>query len=171
VVLAGTVAATLIGFAVARAPVDDGDPLVSYDERTAPAFDLPRLARPEQRVSLAGSHRPAVLNIWASWCVPCRREMPVLQAAHETYGDEVHFIGVNHQDQRTPALEFLRETGVSYRSGFDPDGSTARAYGAYGLPTTYFITDAGRIIATKTGELTEAELAAEIERLLGRGAP
>lgn len=165
--LAGTVAAILVGLAVARAPADD-DPLLSYDERTAPAFDLPGLARPEQRITLAASDRPVLLNIWASWCVPCRREMPVLQAAHETYGDKVQFIGINHLDQRAPALEFLRETGVTYPSGFDPDGSTARTYGAYGLPTTYFITEAGRIIATKTGELTEAELAAEIERLLDR---
>jgi cytochrome c biogenesis protein CcmG/thiol:disulfide interchange protein DsbE len=169
VVFAGAIGAILVGLAVARAPADDGDPLLSYDERKAPAFDLPRLARPEQRISLVGSDRPVVLNIWASWCVPCRREMAVLQSAHETYGDEVQFIGINHLDQRAPALGFLRKTDVTYPSGFDPDGSTARAYGAYGLPTTYFVTDAGRIIATKTGELTEAELAAEVERLLGQG--
>jgi cytochrome c biogenesis protein CcmG/thiol:disulfide interchange protein DsbE len=169
-VVAGAVAAMLVSLAVARLPGDDGDRLLSYEERAAPAFDLPGLAQPAQPVSLAGSDGPVVLNICASWCVPCRREMPVLQAAHETYGDEVQFIGVNHQDRRTPALEFLRETGVTYPSGFDPDGSTARAYGAYGLPTTYFITDAGRITASKTGELTEAVLAAEIERLLSREA-
>ena len=109
---------------------------------------------------------PVLMNVWASWCVPCRREMPLLQEAHEKYGDRVAFIGVNHQDQRDAALEFLRETGVTYRSAFDPHGSTARSYGAFGLPTTYFITASGRIVATKTGELTADQLASELDRLL-----
>ena len=141
-------------------------PLMSYDERSAPGFELSGLADPEQVVSLTRADGPVLMNVWASWCVPCRREMPVLQAAHEEYGDRVRFIGVNHQDQRGAALEFLRETGVTYSSGFDPQGSTARAYGAFGLPTTYFITASGRIVATKTGEMTGAELSSELDRLL-----
>lgn len=142
------------------------DPLMSYDDRSAPVVELPGLADPDDVVSLAGADGPVLLNVWASWCVPCRREMPLLQAAHEEYGDRVTFIGVNHQDQRNAALEFLRKTGVTYRSGFDPQGATARAYGAFGLPTTYFITASGRIVATKTGELTDAELSSELDRLL-----
>ena len=146
------------------------DPLMSYDERSAPGFELPELADSDFIVSLAGADGPVLMNVWASWCVPCRREMPLLQAAHEEYGDRVTFIGVNHQDQRDAALEFLRETGVTYRSGFDPQGSTARTYGAFGLPTTYFITASGRIVATKTGELTDTELASELDRLLQESA-
>ena len=167
--LGGAVVVVAVGIVVAGGP-EATDPLMSYDERSAPGFELPGLADPDDVVSLAGADGPVLLNIWASWCVPCRREMPVLQAGHEEYGDRVSFIGVNHQDQRDAALEFLEETGVTYRSGFDPRGSTARAYGAFGLPTTYFITASGRIVATKTGELTDAELSAELDRLLQESA-
>ena len=167
--LAGAVVVVAVGIVVTGGS-EATDPLMSYDERDAPGFELRGLADPEQVVSLAGADGPVLMNIWASWCVPCRREMPVLQAAHEEYGDRVRFIGVSHQDQRGAALEFLRETGVTYRSGFDPQGSTARAYGAFGLPTTYFITALGRIVATKTGELTGAELSSELDRLLQESA-
>ena len=167
--LAGALVLVTVGIVVAGG-AEATDPLMSYDERAAPDFELPGLADPDDVVSLAGADGPVLVNIWASWCVPCRREMPLLQAAHEEYGDRVTFIGVNHQDQRDAALGFLRETRVTYRSGFDPDGSTARDYGAFGLPTTYFITPSGRIVATKTGEMTAAELSSELERLLEESA-
>lgn len=162
--LGGAVVIVAVGLVLAGGEATD--PLMSYNDRSAPGFELPGLADPDDVVSLEGVDGPVVLNIWASWCVPCRREMPVLQAAHEEYGDRVRFIGVNHQDQRDAALQFLRETGVSYPSGFDPQGATARAYGAFGLPTTYFITASGRIVATKTGELTDAELSFDLDQLL-----
>lgn len=167
--LGGAVVVVAVGIVVAGGS-DATDPLMSYDERPAPGFELPGLADPDDVVSLAGADGPVMMNIWASWCVPCRREMPLLQKANEEYGDRVTFIGVNHQDQRDAALEFLRETGVTYRSGFDPQGSTARDYGAFGLPTTYFITASGRIVATKTGEMTDGELSAELDRLLQESA-
>ena len=167
--LGGAVVAVAAGIVVAVGS-EATDPLMSYDERSAPGFELPGLADPADIVSLAGADGPVLVNIWASWCVPCRREMPLLQEAHEEYADRVTFIGVNHQDQRDGALEFLRETGVTYRSGFDPQGSTARDYGAFGLPTTYFITASDRIVATKTGEMTDAELSAELDRLLQESA-
>lgn len=163
--LGGVVVAVVMATAVPAGPRAT-DPLMSYDERSAPEFQLPGLAEPDNVVSLAGATGPVLVNIWASWCVPCRREMPLLQEAHEQYGDRVSFIGVNHQDQRDAALQFLRGTGVRYRSGFDPRGSTASAYGTFGLPATYFITASGRIVATKTGELTAAVLSSELDRLL-----
>ncbi len=92
--------------------------------------------------------------------------MPALQAAHREYADQVRFIGVNHQDERTEALDFLTRTGVTYPSGSDPEGATARRFGALGLPTTYFISATGQIVATKTGEITREELRDEIVDLL-----
>lgn len=141
------------------------DALLSHDRRPAPRFELPDLRDPAQTVGLERG-MPTVVNIWASWCVPCRREMPALQAAHRAYGDRVRFIGVNHEDERSDALDFVTRTGVTYPSGFDPEGDTARRYGAFGLPTTYFISATGLIVATKTGEITPEELRDEIVDLL-----
>ena len=156
----------VVAVAVVQAPRTAEDPLLNYDRRSAPAFDLSDLSDPDASVTLADVSGPLVLNIWASWCVPCRREMPVLQAAHENFGDRVTFLGVNHLDQRVEAGRFLADTGVTYRSVFDPSGSVAADYGAFGLPTTYFVTDSKQIVATKTGELTPEELDEQIERLL-----
>ena len=166
---AAVVASIVVVITVIEAPQADDDPLLSYGERQAPTFDLPDLSDPNRALTLHDSDRPVVLNIWASWCVPCRREMPVLQAAHRRFGDRVMFIGVNHVDQRKEALEFLSEIGVTYPSGYDPDGSVAADYGVFGLPTTYFITGSKKIVATKTGEIDAEELASQIDRLLAHG--
>lgn len=131
----------------------------SVGGRPAPAFDLPRLGIDGERVRLADlAGRPVVINFWASWCVPCRREMPALQAAAEKLGGRVAFVGVNHQDGRTPAAEFERKVGVAYPSGYDPDGVVALDYGLVGLPTTVLVDAAGQIVARRIGEVTEDQL-------------
>lgn len=134
----------------------------------APAFELENVRRGEAPVSLAAARgRPVVLNFWASWCVPCRREMPSFQAAHEAAKQRVSFLGVNHQDQRGPALSLLAETGVRYPSGFDPAGEVALAYGLYGMPTTIFISADGEVVGRRTGEMSRTELEATMARLFG----
>lgn len=133
----------------------------------APRFALPDLDDPAATVDLDDrGGRPAVVNFWASWCLPCRREMPALQAASEEFGERVAFIGVNHQDNRSDALEFVAEAGVGYRSGMDPDGGTARDYGLFGMPSTVFVAPDGTIAGTRTGELTADELDRAIRELL-----
>lgn len=135
-------------------------------EGSAPAFELDNVRPGEAPVSLAAARgKPVVLNFWASWCVPCRREMPAFQAVHEATKDRVTFLGVNNQDQRDPALSLLAETGVSYSSGFDPAGKVALAYGLYGMPTTVFISADGQLLERKTGEIRRDELEATIDRL------
>jgi cytochrome c biogenesis protein CcmG/thiol:disulfide interchange protein DsbE len=106
-----------------------------------------------------------VLNFWASWCVPCRKEMPALQEASEEVQGRVAFVGVNHQDSRGEALKFLEETGVRFPAAYDPEGRTATAYGLFGMPTTIFISPDGRILERHRGEISEAELKRKIERL------
>ena len=110
-------------------------------------------------VSLAG--RPVVVNFWASWCVPCRTEMPALEAAHERFGGRVAFVGVDHQDDRASAVRLVAQTGVTYESGFDPQGTVA-AYGLYGLPTTLLVSADGVVVAEVTGAVTEQRLLAMI---------
>ena len=162
----GALSLAAAGIAVVGLQSADDDALLSTKERPAQPIELPDLVDSTETVTVPRPGTPIVLNIWASWCVPCRREMPVLQDAHARFGDQIAFIGVNHLDQREEALDFLAETGVGYPSGYDPDGSVARTYGAFGVPTTYFITASGRIVAAKTGELSSAELSSQIDRLL-----
>ena len=136
-------------------------------QRPAPAFSLPEVRDPSGRVELGSLRgKPVVVNFWASWCVPCRKEMPDFEAAHQQFGDRVAFLGVNHQDGRTPARDLLRQTGVTYPSGSDPDGKVAADYGLRGMPSTVFISSDGQIVASRTGELSRSELDGMIEKLL-----
>ena len=107
-----------------------------------------------------------MLNFWASWCVPCRREMPAFQALHDQLGERVAFVGIDHQDGRTPALALLADTGVTYPTAHDPAGDVAQAYGLYGMPTTVFISPSGERLATRTGEIRADELERTIRQLL-----
>ena len=128
-------------------------------------LDLPSLSG-EGRVrsdDLRGA--PLVVNFWASWCGPCRREMPALVATAERFDGRVRFVGVNHQDNREDAVEFAADAGLSYPSGSDPEGEVARRIGLRGMPTTLFVDAEGRILEQRTGELTEATLAKTIDRL------
>lgn len=108
-----------------------------------------------------------VINFWASWCVPCRQEMPDLQAAHVLLGEQVEFVGVVHRDLRSAAIDFVRETGVTYPSGFDPAGSVAASYGLIGLPSTFLVAADGVVVAEVRGELTKDKLLELIADRLG----
>ncbi|MDQ3574080.1 MAG: TlpA family protein disulfide reductase [Actinomycetota bacterium] len=155
-----------IGALTGRAP--DAAPLTRGDQRDAPNFSLPDLRRPEARVELAAYRgRPVVLNFWASWCVPCRREMPTFQAVSEQMGPRVAFVSVNHQDGQSAALRLLADTGVTHPAGYDPDGKVAASYNLRGMPTTVFISSTGQVLATRTGELSRTQLEKAIEDLFG----
>ena len=165
--LAGAAAAiavvVVVGLVLARGR---GGARTESAPRPAPTFSLPDVVDPSARIDLVDYRgRPVVVNFWASWCVPCRKEMPGFQAAHQRFGDRVTFLGVNHQDGRTPARELLRQTAVTYRSGSDPDGKVASAYGLRGMPSTVFVSAAGQVVATRTGELSRSELEDKIEEL------
>lgn len=136
----------------------------------APALSVANLRAPAGRLTVAEFRgQPLILNFWASWCAPCRGEMPALQRAARVLGGRVAFLGVDTSDQRLPALAFLRQTGVGYPVGFDPAATGAAAYGVYGMPTTYFVSAAGRLLGRQVGGLTEARLLALARRLFGEG--
>ncbi len=91
-------------------------------------------------VDLSTLRGPLVINFWASWCGPCRKEMPVIQDFYERYGDQVAVLGVNYQDSYPEAaLELARETGVTYPQLADPGGETAEVEELYGQGVPYFI--------------------------------
>ncbi|HUP68460.1 MAG TPA: TlpA disulfide reductase family protein [Acidimicrobiales bacterium] len=132
----------------------------------ARAFELENLRKGQPVVSLAALRgKPVVLNFWASWCIPCRREMPGFQAVAQKLKGRVAFVGINHQDSRRAGLELLEETGVSYPSGYDPKGSVAAAYGLFGMPTTLFISPGGEILGRRSGEMSRKDLEETIDGL------
>jgi Thiol-disulfide isomerase and thioredoxins len=116
--------------------------------------------------------KPVVLNLWASWCIPCRREAKVFEAAHQKYGDRIQFVGVNVTDTLGAARDFVQEFGVTYPNVFDKGHRFADELGYAGLPQTYFLDADWHFVEASDqapGELDRAGLEAGIEALLGGG--
>lgn len=108
-----------------------------------------------------------VINAWATWCGPCRREQPVLVRLADRYEDDgVRFLGINYQDDRDAARAWVGEFGVPYPSLFDPSGRTAAQLGFPFLPDTYVVDRDGTIRWVIYGETDERELAGLIDDVL-----
>jgi thiol-disulfide isomerase/thioredoxin len=101
--------------------------------------------------------RPTVINMWASWCGPCREEMPAVQRFASTHPD-VRVVGVAVNDQTDDARAFAKEVGVQFPLAFDADHQVADAYAVSGLPTTIVLDREGRLAATWPGPVTDADL-------------
>lgn len=118
----------------------------------------------EKRIAELRGH-PVVVNIWASWCVPCRAEFPVLQKLSARYGKKVAFLGVNSEDSSDAAATFLGEVPVPYPSYTDPDKEIYDSIGGYGFPDTAFYDRSGELVHVKIGQYAdEAALEADVRR-------
>ena len=142
-------------------PVDT--PIVG---RPAPAFDLQALDG--SRVSLEDLRgSPVVLNFWASWCIPCREEAPLLTAADSRYrSNGLRVLGIVYQDSSENARDFMARYGQAYPGLLDPDGRTAIDYGVFGIPETFFIDATGVVRSRQVGAVTESDLRQQIEGIL-----
>ncbi|HEV2777337.1 MAG TPA: TlpA disulfide reductase family protein [Solirubrobacteraceae bacterium] len=114
---------------------------------------------------------PVVVNLWASWCGPCRHELPFFQRQAVKRGSQIAFLGVNSNDSAEAARRLAAEYPMPYPSFVDPRLNVAGGYGARGLPVTAFYDARGkRVLVHQGGFTSEAQLAAEIDRYaLGRG--
>lgn len=110
--------------------------------------------------------RPVVVNIWASWCGPCRAEMPLLQAAAGSYGDDAVILGVAANDDPDSARAFLKELGISYPNTFDATGEIHDVLDVRAFPTTYVFGADGTLRAQVNGGISEQRLAGLIDDAL-----
>lgn len=163
------VALVLVAGLLMRGDGSTGDSVVAGAGKVAPSFSLPDVNDPSTQVSLPEG-KPTVLYFFASWCVPCRREAPIVQSVASSR-DDVTFVAVDHLDQIDDAREFMAKYGVTVKAGYDPGGDVARAYGLLGLPATVFIDADGRIASTKLGELKRKTLEERIDALVLQGSP
>ena len=138
-----------------------------------PALRLPCLV-PGEAVSLDDlGERPVLVNLWASWCAPCREEMPLLQAAYERHGDRVGFLGVITEDTPSAAASLLDDLDVTYGHVVDRDRQLATELAARGLPVTLAVAADGRILDRHMGPMSAVRLDELVSLLLtdGTGTP
>ncbi len=156
-----------------RTTIDDA--LSRSEAVAAPPFELPVLQPGEPGPALAAAvadgrldldelrGTPVVLNFWASWCAPCRQEMPLLERTwRDVRGRGVAFVGLNMQDLTGDARGFLRRFDVSYPTIRDQDDGVALAWGATGLPETFFVSRRGKVVAHVIGVVSVGQLRAGI---------
>ncbi len=168
----------LLAYGLLSKGTDDriDEALASGRAAAAPSFSLevldrgtlpPRIERSvgpaiaDKRLSLAELRGvPVVLNLWASWCSPCREEAGRLEEGWSSLGRRgVLFLGLDIQDVRSDGLAFIRKHGATYPSVREPGREIANSYGATGIPETYFIDRRGRVVAHVIGVVSESQLA------------
>jgi cytochrome c biogenesis protein CcmG/thiol:disulfide interchange protein DsbE len=121
--------------------------------KPAPAFQLEELSRPGQTFATADMRgRPALLNVWATWCAGCRQEHAFLMQLAKS--GEVPIYGLNYRDERAPALAWLKDLGDPYeKTAYDPKGEGSLDWGVYGAPETFLMDPAGTVVYKHLGPL------------------
>lgn len=129
-------------------------------------IDLPEVDAAGFPAFLATDPRPTVVNVWGSWCGPCRAEAPLLADAWAAHGDEVRFVGVNVQDTQDGAKGFIDRYRLGFEHVFDPAGTIPADLRGYGVPVTFFVDADGAVVSAHSGIINEAQLLTGIDTLL-----
>lgn len=116
--------------------------------------------------SLADIDGPAVVNLWATWCAPCRREIPDFEAVHQARGDEVRFVGINIGEDAEDAQAFLDEVGATYDQYLDSAGFVVTELQTATMPVTLVLDAEGAISTRHLGPMDQDDLDAAIDQAL-----
>jgi cytochrome c biogenesis protein CcmG/thiol:disulfide interchange protein DsbE len=148
------------------------DQAVARGERpAAPARPLPRLGAAGEASLADYKGKVVVLNVWASWCDPCREEMPLLERTQrQIAGQGATVLGVDTQDASDSAIAFLRDRGITFPSVRDRDRSYGREFGVTGYPETFLIDRQGRVAALRRFPVTQQWLDRHLPPLLAEKA-
>jgi cytochrome c biogenesis protein CcmG, thiol:disulfide interchange protein DsbE len=175
-VLAAVLAAVLF-VGLGRGPGSSSSGPVVGVGSTAPDFTIPSLlgGAPVDLALLGSGHgRPVVLNFFASWCIPCQQETPLLARTakvEQARGDHVQFVGVDVSDPKANAVAFVHQAGITYPVGADTDLEVAESlYGLNGEPNTFFIDSSGRVVGHVIGPVSATQLSGWLHRLDGSAA-
>jgi thiol-disulfide isomerase/thioredoxin len=165
--------AALVGFAVfqgiSSSPNAESNQLTGPSGAPAFNFSLPSVTTGQRALTLSTFRgRSLVINFWASWCVPCRTEMPLLEKAYKAEGGKVAFVGIDTNDTPAAARAFLAKVHVSYPTASDTNGSLAAKYGLFGLPTTVFISASGKVLGRHIGQFYANTLSAALHQAFGK---
>ena len=163
------VAAVIVALAVAGATVGSGNAAPQSLGR-AKNFTLGVLGHPGQHLSLQSmADRPVIVNFFASWCGPCKKETPLIARFYRDNGGRPAIIGVDVNDSAPAAMRFVHNSGVTYPVVADPAPMTAAiAYNLPGLPATFFLNSRHVIVKRVYGAVTQAELAKGARLMAGR---
>jgi cytochrome c biogenesis protein CcmG/thiol:disulfide interchange protein DsbE len=124
----------------------------STGNATRPAPPLPPSVLQPPRVTVAQLHgRPSLINFWASWCDPCRKEAPELERLQRSLGASASLVGVDYTDRQDAGRSFIHQYGWTFPVLSDPDGVYGARYRLSGLPTTAVLDSRGRIVETLRG--------------------
>ena len=169
-VIAAVVVTVAVALIVVGATVGSGAS-APRDYGKAKNFTLSMLDRPGQHLSLQSlAGRPVIVNFFASWCGPCRKETPLIARFYRGRPGHVAVIGVDVNDSAPKAMAFVRKSGVTYPVAVDPmPMNAAIAYNLPGLPATFFLNARHVIVKRVYGPVTEAELASGTRLMTGRG--
>ena len=146
--------------------IPDGEPTIPDNTEGQTQTEVPDYSAPDfTMLDSEGNEvnlrdfvgKPMILNFWASWCGPCKMEMPDIEKAYRQYGEEIHFLIVNCTDGSRETVEiasaFIEEQGYTFPVFYDTASFAAYTYGVYSLPTTYFIDAEGYAIAQAIGAI------------------
>jgi len=167
--LAAAALVALLAYGVASTGPDTSldEALLAGERVEAPIRDLPRLGAGGTGSLADHAGKVVVLNVWASWCPPCTKEMPLLQRTHERIGARGGVVlGIDTQDASEDALDFLRDKRITFPSLRDRDREYGRDFGVSGYPETFLIDRDGRIAAMRRGPVTQDWLDERLEPLL-----
>jgi cytochrome c biogenesis protein CcmG/thiol:disulfide interchange protein DsbE len=139
---------------------------ITMVDRPAPGFVVQTFQG--DTISLADLRgRPMVINFWASWCPPCREEAPLLERTWRAYKNrDLTFLGVNIQDRKEDAVNYLREFDITFPNGPDPTGEITINYGVSGLPVTFFVSRDGKVARRWVGALEHSVLIRSIGEIM-----